>query len=371
MDYKANKEQMPLFDIDPPWKEHWQGMPNFNQQELMPDSSVVVHFANQIDRANFAKLVGQTITDRTKSLWYPRAEIGHMANKLFVADSTVNPKYPVYVISKGRADSRLTVKALDAIGVPFRIVVEPQEFAEYAAVIPEQKILTLPFSNLGHGSIPARNWVWEHAVSEGAERHWILDDNIEGFYRLADNLKTPVSSGAIFRSAEDFTDRYENVALSGFNYFMFAKRKDGTIPAFQMNTRIYSCILIRNDLPFRWRGRYNEDTDLSLRILKAGYCTVLFNAFLAGKTQTMTMKGGNTDELYVDDGRLKMAESLREQHPDVVKITTKWGRPQHHVDYKPFRKNKLVAKPNLIIPKEIDDYGMTLRTVSTPKQAAA
>ncbi len=80
----------------------------------------------------------------------------------------------------------------------------------------------------------------------------------------------------------------------------------------------------------------------------------------------MTMKGGNTDELYVDDGRLKMAESLQEQHPEIVKITEKWGRPQHHVDYSGFRKNKLKLKPGVVIPEGVNNYGMSLRILSNP-----
>lgn len=280
----------------------------------------------------------------------------------------MHPRYPIYVISKGRWESRLTVKSLDAIHVMHRVVVEPQEFDQYAAVIDPARILTLPFSNLGQGSIPARNWVWEHAAGIGAERHWILDDNIgnpfkigtRGFFRLNRNLKTPVGSGTIFRAAEEFTDRYENVALSGFNYFMFGNRK-AKVPPFYLNTRIYSCILIRNDLPYRWRGRYNEDTDLSLRALKDGWCTVLFNAFLCWKRTTMEMSGGNSDELYVDDGRLKMAESLAEQHPDVARVSFKWGRPQHHVDYSPFRFNKLKRKPGLIVPQGVNEFGMVLQ----------
>lgn len=270
------------------------------------------------------------------------------------------PQYPVYIISKGRWESRLTSKSLEAIGVPYYIVVEPQEREEYANVIDADKILELPFSNLGQGSIPVRNWVWEHSIAAGAKRHWILDDNIDGFFRLNYNIKTPVLSGTIFRVAEDFVDRYENVAEAGFNYFMFAKRKD-KLPPFYLNTRIYSCILLRNDLSYRWRGRYNEDTDLSLRILKAGFCTVLFNAFLAGKQATMTMKGGNTDELYQDDGRLKMAESLVEQHPDVARVSVKFGRYQHCVDYSPFRLNKLKLKPGVSIPEGVNNYGMVLQ----------
>jgi len=275
----------------------------------------------------------------------------------------MNPKYPVYIISKGRWEKRLTAISLDMIGVPYRIVIEPQEFDKYASVIPDRKILVLPFSNLGQGSIPARNWVWEHSISIGAERHWILDDNIKDFYRLNDNLKVPVGSGTTFRVAEIFTDRYTNIALSGFNYFMFASRKT-VMPPFYLNTRIYSCILIKNNIPYRWRGRYNEDTDLSIRALKGGWCTVLFNAFLCGKSQTMTMKGGNTDELYKQDdkmdGRRLMAESLKEQHPELVEVIWKWGRWQHSVNYKPFRKNKLIKKPGLVIPKGVNNYGMKL-----------
>lgn len=271
----------------------------------------------------------------------------------------MNPKYPVYIISKGRHESRLTSKALEEINVPYHIVIEPQEYDMYASVIDPAKILVLPFSNLGQGSIPARNWVWEHAISIGAERHWILDDNISKFYRLNNHVKVKVESGTIFKAAEDFVDRYENVPFAGFNYEFLCKAMDD-VPAFYLNNRIYSCILIQNCIPHRWRGRYNEDTDLSLRILKDGYCTILFNAFLCGKSATLKMKGGNTDELYVEDGRLKMAQSLVDQHPDVARVSWKFNRWQHHVDYRGFKKNKLIRKSNIVIPTGIDNYGMEL-----------
>ena len=269
----------------------------------------------------------------------------------------MNPEYPVYIISKGRWKSRLTSKTLDRMNVPYHIVVEPQEYNDYAAVIDPSKILVLPFSNLGQGSIPARNWVWEHSMKHA--RHWILDDNIEAFNRLNRNLRPVVETGAIFKAAEDFVDRYENVAISGFNYYSLCKSTD-RVPPFYLNTRVYSCILIKNDIPYRWRGRYNEDTDLSLRVLKDGLVTVLFNAFLAGKVTTLRMKGGNTDELYADDGRKKMAEALQEMHPDVTKVVWKFGRWHHHVDYRRFKRNKLIKKTGLEIPKTINNYGMRL-----------
>jgi hypothetical protein len=75
----------------------------------------------------------------------------------------------------------------------------------------------------------------------------------------------------------------------------------------------------------------------------------------------MTDTGGNTEDLYfIDDGRLKMAKSLEEQHPDVTKVTRKWGRWQHHVDYRPFRFNKLNKIKDLDIPDRVNNYGMKL-----------
>lgn len=276
-----------------------------------------------------------------------------------------NPKYPLYIISKGRWETRKSARALERMQVPYRIVIEPQELEQYASVIDRRKILVLPFSNLGQGSIPARNWVWEHSISEGHARHWVIDDNINAWYRLHKNAKHQVLSAVPFIVAEDFTDRYINLALTGFQYEMFAPRRQAHTRPFIPNTRIYSCILIDNSLPERWRGRYNEDTDLSLRVLKSGLCTALIVAFLSDKVATMRMKGGNTDELYKQDakfdGRLEMARSLQQQHPDVTKIVWKWGRWQHCVDYSPFKKNKLIRKPGIPIPTEPNEYGMVLK----------
>jgi len=251
----------------------------------------------------------------------------------------MNPKYSIYIPSKGRHDTGQTKRVLDEMGVPYKIVVEPQEYEDYAKVVEKDKILVLPFSNLGEGSIPARNWIWEYSKSKGEEKHWIIDDNILRFYRLNRNKKVPVGSGTIFRCAEIFTDRYKNVAFSGLNNIAFAHADSKSIKPYSLNTRIYSMTLINNELPYRWRGKYNEDTDICLRALKDDWCTIQFNAFLGDKVTTLKMKGGNTDNVYTDgDKRLKFAQSLAKQHPDIVKVTWKYNRWHHQVDYSCFKK---------------------------------
>lgn len=81
----------------------------------------------------------------------------------------------------------------------------------------------------------------------------------------------------------------------------------------------------------------------------------------------MTCKGGNTEALYKldgkEDGRLLMAQSLADQHPDVCKITRKWGRWQHQVDYRSFKKNKLRLKDGVSVKDVVDNYGMVLKNI--------
>jgi len=269
-------------------------------------------------------------------------------------------KYPIYIISKGRAESCLTARELTRMKVNFSLVVEPQEVDQYRKNYPHCQIIRTPFKNLGQGSIPARNFVLDHARQAGSVKHWILDDNIEGFHRLNRNEKYKVADGTIFRCCEDFTDRYENVKLSGMNYHSFCKASDA-VPPFYLNTRIYSCILIDNNINHEWRGKYNEDTDLSLRVLKDGDCTILFNAFLIGKVTTMRMKGGNTGDVYGDtDNRREFAESLQNQHPDCVKVVWKFGRWHHSVDYSKFKRNELKRLKEINTTDKVNNYGMYL-----------
>lgn len=276
---------------------------------------------------------------------------------------------PLYIPSKGRADSRLTSKALTAMGVPHFLVVEPQEVDAYqrasrgslATVLP----LDLSFKdryelcdNLGlsksTGPGPARNFIWQHSIDAGHAWHWVMDDNIRGFSRLHRTAKIKVSSPMFWRAMEDFVLRYENVAMAGPNYRFFANpRTDGKVP-FTTNTRIYSCNLIRNDLPFRWRGRYNEDTILSLDMLKAGWCTVQFNAFLQAKLNTQTIGGGNTAEFYAKEGTAPKSEMLARVHPDVTRLVWKFNRHHHHVDYKRF-KQPLRRRPDAVMQSSTAD----------------
>jgi hypothetical protein len=276
----------------------------------------------------------------------------------------VLPKYPVYVPSKGRADVCYTARFLVEDRVPFFLVVEKQERDEYAAQFGDERVLVLPFSN--RGLFAARNWIKAHAKKAGAERHWQLDDNMNSVRRWHRGKRLPCESGPALRATEDFVDRYTNVAVAGLNYTMFA-HQNGKQPRdpFWLNVHVYSCSLILNSMPFKWRTMYNDDTDLCLQVLSAGLCTVSMNAFMVDKRRTMTVKGGNTEELYSGDGRTHMARSLERLWPGVVKVNRRFGRAQHVVKnaWKNF-DTPLIRKTDAVISNEPNEYGMKLKQVA-------
>lgn len=284
----------------------------------------------------------------------------------------VLPRYPIYIPSKGRWTHCLTAQFLRRDGVPFYLVVEPQEEPMYAEVFGAANVLTLPFSNLG-SVIPARNWIKDHATAAGYARHWQLDDNIRKVDRWWRGKRIACAANVALAATEDFADRYENVAIAGLNYRFFAHH-NGKQPRdpFWLNVHVYSCTLFLNSLPHRWRGRYNEDTDICLQVLADGWCTVAMNAFMADKMQTMTMRGGNAATLYQGDGRLKMARALERQWPGVVTTSRRFNRPQHMVRnaWKHFDTPLRLKPEYATLVTEPNEYGSSLVQVKPIKSAA-
>lgn len=380
---------------------HWHGMPLFEQIKkseyrlIMIDvestgQSIFCRFRNADDVEDFAKILEteisvntdrisvpdiyflkfrlkQKITEKTKSIWHPVLIRGEDNN--FVWKSTENhyPRYPIYIVSKNRSKNGITWRSLSLCGIDdYYVVVEESQFDAYSKVLPSERLLILPQSYLDNydtcddlgdsksrGPGAARNFCIDHSKENGYKRHWVLDDNIDGFYRLHENKKIHFRCPTPFVACEDFVDRYENVPVSGMNYFHFAKKTAALAP-FIKNTRIYSCLLIENDSGYRWRGRYNEDTDLSLRVLKDGLCTIQFNAFLCGKITTQRKRGGNSEEFYDKEGTYNKSKMLVDLHPDVAKFCKVFNRDHHHVNYRSFAKNELIMKENITTR----DYGL-------------
>ena len=347
----------------------WYEMPEY---AVNPEFFKCPYIQLQIEKTKKAEplLTALNFTPETLYEWFPSRpkEFSEQAGKVWITSDKITPKYPIYIISVGRWEKRLTSRYLEKAGIDYKIVVEPAQAEEYKKVIDPKKVLVLPknYSKKNLGGIPARNFVWEHSKKAGYARHWILDDNIDGYSRFNKGERIKVFSGVAFRCIEDYVDRYTNIKMAGHNYYMFASSK--ALKPIIKNTRIYSSILLSNDTDFKWRGRYNEDTDLSLRILKAGYATALFNNMLANKVATMSQKGGNTDTIYgVKNAHYLKAESLVKQHPDVAIIKERFHRIHHYVDYSGFKDNHFEFKKGVEAKLKHRNNNYTMKLVDKDK----
>lgn len=69
-------------DFDP--NEHWQGMPEFQQEDQTAIYQCRVNFARPEDVDEFEKLIGQHIPRDRNSVWYPAAKIESYRDKAYV-----------------------------------------------------------------------------------------------------------------------------------------------------------------------------------------------------------------------------------------------------------------------------------------------
>ena len=351
--------------------ENYNNMPEYISSDLSGYHQVVVHFNSEDSLNSFLDLIHQKITKDTKYIWYPKQDLISRLDYIYKSDT--QQQFPIYIISKGRWDTSYTARNLDWMGIKnYYIIVEEQEYDNYVKALGKEHILILDKKfqleydtcdpegdemGLPVGSGAARNFGWEHSIKNGYTHHWMMDDNIFGFYRLNKNKAYRVQSGAFFRAMEDFVLRYDNIAMAGPQYTKFVPYKELRNPL-EWNTRLYSCNFIRNDVPFRWRCRYNEDTDLSLRMLKSGFSTVQFVPFLQDKATTQTVKGGNTSEIYHIGTGVK-SRALARLHPDVTEVVFKYNREHHYVNYRKFIHNDPKLKTKIIYPDDTE-YGMKL-----------
>ena len=77
-----------------------------------------------------SRYFNQNISNKTKSIWFPKLKIGEYTNKRLLGGK-YKQRVPVYIVSKNRSDKCYTSKFLVLCEVPHFIVVEPQEVEIY------------------------------------------------------------------------------------------------------------------------------------------------------------------------------------------------------------------------------------------------
>jgi hypothetical protein len=248
--------------------------------------------------------------------------------------------YPIYIISKGRYEVTLTADNFERSGINYLIAVEPQEYNLYVKKLGKHRVLKLPFANLGLGSYPARNFCWEHAKSKGYKYHWLFDDNIQYWAKWINGKRKKLEN---ITPALLYVENHANrtgVDITGFEEPNFVVKPPKT--PFKYYCHVYSAMLIKCSLPYRWRLKYNEDIDLNLQVLHNKGTTSSCVYYMADKVSTANkMKGGNQTELYQGnkaEKNLLKAKMLEAVWPQYAKTVIRFNRHHHLINWKVFKK---------------------------------
>lgn len=70
--------------------KEWRDMPEFEMEDLTSYRKIYVHFRNEEDIQKFAELVGQKISPKQKSLWFPYMPPRRYADKIYVDEEKTN-----------------------------------------------------------------------------------------------------------------------------------------------------------------------------------------------------------------------------------------------------------------------------------------
>src|SRR5690606_31178316 len=119
-------------------------------------------------------------------------------------------------------------------------VVEPHEADAYRSFYDD--ILVIPKSHQGISYV--RNSIKEHAISEGYERHWQLDDNIRYFKMVKNGERLSARSSLILGGTETTVDRYEIVAIADIMNSAFRHKCSGPFSTYKV---VYCAVLVRSD----------------------------------------------------------------------------------------------------------------------------
>ena len=83
------KRQCDLFlrPIKERWEKEWISMPEYNNKEIKPYTTLKIHFKTEKDYLDFKKLIKKSLTIKTKSIWYPAYIKNEASLKRYIDES--------------------------------------------------------------------------------------------------------------------------------------------------------------------------------------------------------------------------------------------------------------------------------------------
>lgn len=247
--------------------------------------------------------------------------------------------WPVFVASRGRPEGK-TFKLLNQSQIFYYVFVEPQEAQEYQAFHGADKVLVLPLAGQGIGYV--RQLILKFAREMGHEWYWMMDDDINGFFKTVSRKTERITAIEAMMAAQDHLQKLPTVAQAALEYQQFAW--SATKPL-RWNSYCDVCVAINTNrtkgINYRPELRLKEDRDFTLQIVaNSGYQTVRLSFYSFDVPKNGTNKGGCQDDYKTNGKELEHSKKMVEMWPGVCSLNIKKdGRPDVKINWKLFSPN--------------------------------
>jgi hypothetical protein len=248
--------------------------------------------------------------------------------------------FPILIPSKGRPSGK-TSPLLSSASIPHRIVVEPQDHAAYADANPSASLVTLPEDNRGLAYV--RNFILDLARSENLGWFWMMDDDIDRFFRVRDGRCHQALACEIIAESQRIFGERDEVAQAAMEYQQFAWSSS---KSFIINSYcdVSVCIHSRRIGRLRYREKIElkEDRDFTLQLLSAGWGTIRTShcAFSCPKNGS---NAGGLSPVYARAGREAAISRLMVETwgPEIChQVTKPDGRQDVSINWRYFHRGR-------------------------------
>jgi hypothetical protein len=220
---------------------------------------------------------------------------------------------------------------LDAVGIEYSLVVEPQDYNSYKANYP-CGIFTLPEND--RGITFARQHILDLARVMKLEWFWMLDDDINEFGEVV-KCRTIRRDASMLCKAERLLTAYES-SLYTLELRQFAWTSD----ELKKNRTAMQCVLfnvprcrnINYDLDIKIR----EDYDLTFQSIFKANGTLKTAKYYYGIADMKSQEGG-MEKWYNDEFEKKQVELLCKKYPGLVEYVYKKNRHDVKINWRKYK----------------------------------
>jgi hypothetical protein len=288
--------------------------------------------------------------------------------------------YNIYVPSYKRPNS-LTAKMLDAFGAKnWYLAIDPDQYLAYKEVWGTDRLIirdirfrdpsmvdlgsSLKRPNKMSGTAGIYNNLLALSRSLGEEKYWTLDDDFLSLAMKARKGDFDVAPDEVYdkdnyyrcsRIKEEYGFNFskfmlgmETVGSAVRNHGFIGLERFGTVFSlcvkYKWGTRVYSYYLTDNRTQPTHRGSMNNDVIASLEQSKRQMPPALLEVISYNSMQTQSDEGGLSSQ-YKYLGTLEKGKVLVKYAPNFAKITERYSRIHHTVDFNRYNKIRTVGTP--------------------------